>query len=122
MVVEDEPSLRELAREILESQGYQVLEAGTGAEALSILRAHRGSLDLLITDVIMPGLSGRQLAEQVVADHPRLPVLYMSGYTSDVIAQSGVLGEDIQLLEKPFTPDGLVRRVQAVLARSKQRS
>jgi PAS domain S-box-containing protein len=116
MVVEDEPSLRELTREVLEAQGYQVLEAGTGAEALAILRAHQGPLDLLMTDVIMPGLSGRQLVEQVRAERPRLPVLYMSGYTADVIAQSGVLGAAIHLLEKPFTPDGLVRRVQAVLA------
>jgi CheY-like chemotaxis protein len=118
LLVEDEPSLRELTREILEAQGYQVLEAGGGAEALALLAAHRGPLDLLITDVIMPGLSGRRLVEQVAAHHPRLPVLYMSGYTADVIAQHGVLAAGTQLIEKPFTPDALVRRVQAALAGS----
>ena len=95
-----------------------MLVAATGAEALALLHAHRGPIDLLLTDVVMPGAERPRAGRAASAQRPGMPVLYMSGYTADVIEQSGV-ASDIQLLEKPFTPDGLVRRVQAVLARSR---
>jgi two-component system, cell cycle sensor histidine kinase and response regulator CckA len=118
LVVEDEPSLRRLTCEILESQGYTVIDAASAAQALALVAEHQGPLDLMITDVIMPGLSGRQLAERVTERRPGMPVLYMSGYTADVIAHHGVLDPDIMLLEKPFTPDALLERVQDALRSS----
>ena len=104
-----------LTCEILESQGYTVIDAASAAQALALVAEHQGPLDLMITDVIMPGLSGRQLAERVAERRPGIPVLYMSGYTADVIAHHGVLDPDIMLLEKPFTPDALLERVQDAL-------
>jgi PAS domain S-box-containing protein len=115
LLVEDEAQLRKLTCEILLKQGYSVLAAGGGAEALRHWEQHRDLIHLLLTDVVMPQMSGRELAEQLQASRPDLKVLYMSGYTNDVIARHGVLDSAIAFLQKPFTPDSLGRKVRAVL-------
>jgi two-component system cell cycle sensor histidine kinase/response regulator CckA len=115
LLVEDEPALRAVARRALERQGYVILEAPDGDSALALMAAHSGPLDLLVTDVVMPGLSGRELATRLVAARPGVRVLYTSGYTDDAIVQHGVLEAGIQFLQKPFTPDTLGRKVRDVL-------
>ena len=116
LLVEDEQMVQELARRILMRQGYTILLAGHANEALQIAQQHEGPIHLLLTDVIMPGgLSGRQLAEQLVRLRPETKVLYMSGYTDNAIVHHGVLDPDTAFLEKPFTPDALARKVREVL-------
>jgi two-component system, cell cycle sensor histidine kinase and response regulator CckA len=115
LLVEDEGALRAIAREILEEHGYRVIEAAGPNEAIEIAHRHPGPIHLLVTDVVMPGMNGRALAESLVAARPELRVLYMSGYTDDVIAHSGVLESGILLLEKPFTMLALLGRVRAAL-------
>ncbi len=95
--------------------GYTVLEARDGATALLVSKHHQGTIDLLLTDVIMPGMSGGDLAQQLLADRPDVKALYMSGYTDDAILQHGVLEQGLQFLEKPFTPQVLGRRIRSVL-------
>jgi two-component system cell cycle sensor histidine kinase/response regulator CckA len=115
LLVEDEGSLRAIAREILEDHGYRVIEAGGANEAIEIARRHPEPIHLLVTDVVMPGMNGRALAESLVAARPELRVLYISGYTDDVIAHSGVLESGTLLLEKPFTTLALLGRVRTAL-------
>ncbi len=115
LVVEDEPALRQLTARVLESRGYGVLAAATGQEAMLTARTHPGRLDLLLTDVVMPGMGGRELAERLMAEMPGLRVLYTSGYTDDDILRHGVSERDAPFLAKPFTPDELVERVRALL-------
>jgi PAS domain S-box-containing protein len=115
LLVEDEESLRELARETLGGLGYTVLVATHGVEALDIGDRHEGALDLLLTDVIMPQLSGPELAGQLGRRRPGLRVLFMSGYTGTLLGQSRRLDPGVTLLEKPFTPDALARKVRDVL-------
>jgi len=115
LLVEDEGSLRAIAREILEEHGYRVIEAAGPNEAIEIAHSHPEPIHLLVTDVVMPGMNGRALAESLVAARPELRVLYMSGYTDDVIAHSGVLESGTLLLEKPFTMLALLGRVRAAL-------
>jgi PAS domain S-box-containing protein len=115
LLVEDEASLRELAREVLEAGGYTVLEAANGAEALALAERHNGDIHLLVTDVVMPRLGGRAVAERLASLRPRLRVLYLSGYTDDAVLQQGVVAEDVAFLQKPFTPDNLLGRVRQVL-------
>jgi len=115
VLVEDAEPVRLLAREFLGRLGYTVLEAGDGVEALAIAKGHKGSIHLLLTDVVMPGLGGPQLAEALLAQHPELKVLYMSGYTDNAIAQHGALESGIFLLEKPFTKETLARKMREVL-------
>src|SRR6202047_778502 len=103
LLVEDESNVRQLAREYLENQGYTVLEAAGGAAAIEISNAHPGPIHLLLNDVIMPGMNGRELARRVSALRPETKVLYMSGYTENAIAHNGILDEGIALLQKPFT-------------------
>jgi hypothetical protein len=117
LVVEDEPALRAVARRVLQRQGYAVLEAADGGAALALVSAHQGPLDLLVTDVVMPGLSGRDLADRLTAARPDLRVLYVSGYSGDAIADHGILGPDLAYLEKPFSPDALAMKVREVLDR-----
>jgi len=117
LVVEDDPSLRVLAVHILESCGYSVLEASSGAAALEISRQQKFSIHLLLTDVVMPGMSGRVLAEQIVAGAPHVVVLYMSGYTGQTVGAHGVLAEGSYFLPKPFTRDALARKIREVLDR-----
>jgi two-component system, cell cycle sensor histidine kinase and response regulator CckA len=117
LLVEDEERLRELIREILEMEGYTVLAASNGHEALSICEQHEGTIDLLITDVVMPEMSGRELAESLEHNCSDVKVLFMSGYTDDAIVRHGVLEASAFFLQKPFTPDALSRKVREVLNR-----
>jgi PAS domain S-box-containing protein len=115
LLVEDAQRVRAVVREILEMSGYVVLEARHGAEALEVSRAHPGVIHLLVTDVVMPQMSGRELAQRLATLRPELKVLYMSGYTDDAIVRHGVLASGIAFLSKPFTPDALALKVREVL-------
>lgn len=114
LLVEDEPMVRMLARDVLTLYGYQVLEVDS-EKAEQMCRAYEGVIELLLTDVVMPVISGRELAEKLAPLRPQMKVLYMSGYTDNVIVHHGVLKPGIAFLQKPFTPDGLARKVRAVL-------
>jgi two-component system, cell cycle sensor histidine kinase and response regulator CckA len=115
LLAEDDAALRALAREILEENGYRVLEAAGADLAVEISNGHLDPIHLLLTDVVMPGMNGRQLAESLVASRPEIKVLYMSGYTDDVIARRGVLEAGTLLVAKPFTAQALLRRVRDAL-------
>jgi PAS domain S-box-containing protein len=115
LVVEDEVNLRRLTRQFLENQGYTVLEAADGAEAVQICVAHQGIIHLLLTDVIMPGMNGRELAHRVSEIRPNMKVLYMSGYTENAIGHNGTLDAGITLLQKPFTLHALKAKVREVI-------
>jgi two-component system cell cycle sensor histidine kinase/response regulator CckA len=115
LLVEDAGPLREVARQFLRQGGYTVLEAQDGSTALSVALENTSPIHLLLTDVVLPGLSGPQLARELKRANPRLPVLYMSGYTDDALGQHGVLEEGIALLEKPFTRAALMRKVREQL-------
>ena len=115
LLVEDEEGVRRLARIGLELHGYTVLSATDGRDALRILDAHRGPLDLVLTDVVMPGLGGPALAEQLRARFPGLRVLFMSGYTDDAVVRHGLLHAEVHFLQKPYTPASLARKVRQVL-------
>ena len=115
LVVEDEPAVREVTVRCLRSGGYRVLVARDGQEALEIAARELGRLHLLVTDVVMPGMDGRALANELRRDHLALRVLYVSGYSEEVIAKRGVLEPGVELLPKPFTPSSLLARVRAVL-------
>jgi PAS domain S-box-containing protein len=115
LLVEDEPDLRELARVFLESYGYRVLSASSAEKALAKANDFPETIDLLLTDVIMPGMSGRQLAETVLKRRPETRVVYMTGYTDDMVVQHRVLEPGVALLEKPFTKLDLGRKVRSTL-------
>jgi CheY-like chemotaxis protein len=115
VLVEDDDQLRTVGRGILERNGYHVLAAPSGIEAIAHCEQHGGPIQLLLTDVVMPQMSGRELAERVHAIRPGIRVLYMSGYTDEAIAHHGVLSPGIVLLQKPLTPDLLLRRVREAL-------
>ncbi|MBI4465481.1 MAG: PAS domain S-box protein [Acidobacteria bacterium] len=115
LVVEDEPAVRELAREFLESSGYQVLDADGGAAALELVKHHSGPLHLLLTDVIMPKMSGKELVAELAKLLPETKVLYMSGYTDEIIGNLGILESVTQFVQKPFTRDALANQVREVL-------
>jgi two-component system, cell cycle sensor histidine kinase and response regulator CckA len=115
LLVEDAEPLRLLAELFLKENGYRVLAAGEGSEAEQVSAQYAGRIDLLLTDVVMPGINGRILAERLALNRPDMKVLYMSGYTDSFIAGHGVLEDGIQLLHKPFTEDALMQKVQALL-------
>jgi two-component system cell cycle sensor histidine kinase/response regulator CckA len=115
LLVEDDPALRKMAAEVLRDTGYKVVTAPCGADALQVAAEHQGPLDVLLTDVVMPGMTGRELADQIVARYPRIQVLYMSGYTEDAIGNHGLFGQTLRVLQKPFTHDALVRHVRGAL-------
>jgi PAS domain S-box-containing protein len=115
LLVEDETNLRRLARQYLETQGYKILEAEDGAAALQIVDGYAGAIDLLLTDIIMPGVNGRELAEHVTQLLPNVRVLYMSGYTENAVGHDGTLDAGINLLQKPFSLPALKDRVREVL-------
>ncbi len=115
LLVEDEEMVRRMTREVLEVAGYRVLEAASGFEALRVSAGHTGRLDLVLTDVVMPGMSGRELAERLAPVRPGMKVLYMSGHTDDAIFHHGVTQAGTGFLQKPFTPDALERRVRELL-------
>jgi nitrogen-specific signal transduction histidine kinase/ActR/RegA family two-component response regulator len=115
LLVEDEEGVRKLVLGILQRQGYQVLEATSGEEALEMVHEHNGKIDLLLSDVVLVGMSGRELSERMRIQMPTLKVIYMSGYTDDAIVRHGVLTESADFLQKPFSSDNLLRKVRGVL-------
>ncbi|MHB8754854.1 MAG: PAS domain S-box protein [Candidatus Acidiferrales bacterium] len=115
LLVEDEKGVRELAREYLEQIGYVVLEAENAQKAIDVARSHSGAIDLLFTDVVMGGMSGRQLAEEMHKLRPGVKILYMSGYTDEAIVHHGILGRGMTLLQKPFTLNSLALKVRDTL-------
>ncbi len=115
LLVEDEPLVRQLALRALRAQGYVVLVADSGGVALEIARRHGSAIHLLLTDVVMPGMSGKQLAAQIAAERQGIKVLYVSGYTENTIVHHGVLEAGVMFLPKPFTPSALAGKVRAVL-------
>jgi CheY-like chemotaxis protein len=115
LLVEDEAGIRKLTQECLASKGYSVLAAQDGKEALKIAEQHQEAIDLLLTDVVLPGLGGPKLAKQYLGLHPETQILYMSGYTDDAIIHHGVLDQGIAFLQKPFTIDDLWLKVREVL-------
>jgi two-component system, cell cycle sensor histidine kinase and response regulator CckA len=115
LLVEDEPEVRLLVQKLLKIQGYDVIAAAAPDEALSIVRHLTHAIDLMVTDVVMPGMSGRQLADLLASTHPDMKVLFISGYTDDSILQHGVLSPGTAFLQKPFTPAALARKVRDVL-------
>jgi two-component system, cell cycle sensor histidine kinase and response regulator CckA len=119
LVVEDEEAVRELAVEFLKAQGYTVLEAPHGSAASLVCREYKGSIDLLLTDVVMPGMNGHALAGHLATLRPEMKVLYMSGYTDDAIEHHGVLEEGVNYIQKPFSLLGLSKKVREVLDKKK---
>src|SRR6185503_14665403 len=117
LLVEDEGDVRALAREVLERQGYTVVEASDGLQAVGVYEKEGARVDLILTDVVMPRMSGREMVDRVRASRPDMRVLYMSGYTGDAIVRHGVLDASMLLLGKPFTPGALIAKVREVLDR-----
>jgi hypothetical protein len=117
LVVEDEPAVRELIVRILNKHSFDVLQAEGGDSALRASDEHPGRIDVLLTDVIMPGMSGAELAERLSSRRPGTRILYMSGYTDDVIGEHGVLPEHTEFLHKPFNASQLVKRIRDVMSR-----
>ena len=114
LVVEDDGEVRAYSVESLKSLGYQVLEAKDSASALAVVET-AAKIDLLFTDVGLPGRNGRQLADELARTHPHIPVLFVSGYTRDAIVQNGMLEPGVHLLNKPFTVDELAGKVREVI-------
>jgi CheY-like chemotaxis protein len=115
LLVEDEESVRAMTKTALALFGYNVLEARDGADALRICDSYAGPIPLLITDVVMPGMSGRQVAEAVGARRAEIKVLYCSGYTDDAVLRHGVLKAEAAFLQKPFTATAIGNKVRAIL-------
>jgi two-component system, cell cycle sensor histidine kinase and response regulator CckA len=115
LLVEDAAVIRQLAREVLMRAGYQVLDAGDTESALEVAAAHDGIIDLLLTDVVMPGPNGVELADRLRVVRPQTRVLFMSGYTDNAAVRNGLLAPDTAFLQKPFTPEGLLRKIRHVI-------
>jgi CheY-like chemotaxis protein len=116
LIVEDEDALREVTRRLLSRQGYTVITAANGAEAITAANSYQGVIDLLLTDVVMPQMLGKEAAEKIRETRPDIRVLYMSGYAQPVLASQGRLDPDVALLDKPFTERELLDKLTAVLA------
>jgi CheY-like chemotaxis protein len=115
LLVEDEEAVRDLANRILSAKGYSVVAAKSTKEAEQVSEKHTGDIHLVLTDIIMPGTSGRELARRIAARRPQTRILFMSGYTDNVLAEGGVLEAGLSFLQKPFTPGALVQKVREVL-------
>jgi PAS domain S-box-containing protein len=122
LLVEDDAVVRELVQRTLGIYGYKVLQAANGPEALSICQSNDEPIDLMLTDVVMPQMSGRELAEAVAKCRPEIKVLYMSGYSGEAVVRGGMLGQDMPFLQKPFTPDALTRKIRQALSHSRRRT
>ena len=114
-MVEDEAPLLALAKQLLENLGYTVLASGIPVEALKLARDYNGPIHLLLTDVIMPEMSGRELSRQLTELYPSTKCIYMSGYTANIIANHGILDEDVIFLQKPFTPNAIAKKLRQAL-------
>jgi CheY-like chemotaxis protein len=115
LLVEDEDAVRALARRVLQDCGYTIVEARDGATAVSLGEQHRGRLHLVVTDVILPGMGGREAAERLLKLQPNVKVLFLSGYTDDAVVRHGILEAEVALLQKPFSPMALAQKVREVL-------
>jgi CheY-like chemotaxis protein len=115
LIAEDEPDLRELTRIFLQDYGYKVIEAASAEQAIQLAEVFAGPIHLLLTDVIMPGMSGRQLAERILSKRPQTKIIYMTGYTDDMVVQHKVLEPGVHLLQKPFTRADLAEKVRSTL-------
>jgi CheY-like chemotaxis protein len=118
LVVEDENAVRELTVRMLQQLGYAILTASSGVEALEIAQTHNGAIDLLLTDVVMPGISGRHLADQLLEQRPGTRVLFLSGYTENTVVHHGVLDAGVNFLPKPFSRESLAKKLREVLAKA----
>ncbi len=115
LLAEDDAAVRELHRIILAEAGYRVIEAVDGREALDRFMEHQTEIDILATDVIMPGMNGRILYEKIRKTHPGMKVLFMSGYTKDIIVERGILDDEFSVLTKPVTPQKLLGKIREIL-------
>ena len=115
LIVEDEPGIRALMRKILRREKYEVLEAGSAEEAITVVSSHAGRIDLLLSDMMLPGISGRELAERLTRDRAQLRVVYISGFTSDEEVRAGAVPPGAQFLQKPFTLTTLMSSVRKAL-------
>ena len=115
LIVEDDYGLLKLAQKVLQSCGYRILSAENGEEALKVGKEHEGQIDLMITDVVMPKMGGKKAVDRLQPLYPQMKVIYMSGYTDNAIVRHGVLAPGLNFLEKPFTPEGLARKVREAL-------
>jgi CheY-like chemotaxis protein len=122
MLVEDEPENLEMYRTMLESLGYSVLAAGTPQDCLRLAQSYKGHIELLITDVVMPEMNGRELADAFIASHPTTQCLFMSGYSAEVISRNGMLVSGINFIEKPFTLENFAKKIDEVLNDSHEHS
>jgi CheY-like chemotaxis protein len=115
LVADDEPDIRNLVLDVLRPLGYHVLIAASGDEALTASDALQGPVDLLLTDVVMPGMDGKKLADELCSRRPDVKIIFMSGYTDDAIAHHGILDSGVILIQKPLTPGVLARKIREVL-------
>ena len=115
LVVEGESSILDICRIMLEQQGYEVLAASTPTEAIELAGGHSGEIHLLITDMVMPGMNGRDLAKRFLSIYPDMKCLFMSGYTPNMIAHQGILDEGVYFIQKPFSRNDLTTRVREIL-------
>jgi DNA-binding NtrC family response regulator len=115
LLVEDEDGVRALVRQVLQKHGYKVLQASSGAEALAICDQRTEPIHLLLTDVVLKQMSGRELSEIMVARRPKMKIIFMSGYTDDAVVHHGVLSQSTAFLQKPFTTQALVKMMREVL-------
>ena len=118
LLVEDDDAVRSLARIALQRSGYKVLEAGDGEEAIRFLQGYDGRLDLLVSDVVMPNLGGRELSQRVDRDAARRPGVFLSGYTDDAVLKHGINEAELNFLQKPFSPAALANAVRQILDRA----
>jgi CheY-like chemotaxis protein len=116
LLIEDDDAVRALTKRVLQRCGYTVLDASRGTDGLRIAAAYRMPIHLLITDVVMPGIAGRMVAEQIGESHPETKVLYVSGYTNDHVVRKGVLHDAVHFLQKPFVPAAIAHKVREILS------